>query len=687
MSPVRPRGTRSWLALGVALACLLGLLALLLLLIPTVGTVPNQPPQAVGDSTHTTELGGSVSRPVAELGVQEDSRPLKSNDSPAPVAAGIPVGVIDQEDSPFTVIGRVLDERTDEPVPDLSVALSCGSVLEIVPTRDDGSFSSRKHFPRGTLAASIRDLDLEIARPEREFDPEAAQGEWVLHVRIGPTYPLELEDGSPLALESCVVRLVESARPLGMAGVIVVRGDGLSGEATLEGIPDREWPWQKLRRGRLPWIRYSTVLWLPDQQMTPHLEVELAASGIQAVGSVRSTVGVQPPTRIESITACSELSGEIVLPSDPPVSHFGESGACVLLLPSSEKPRDLDHTPMWHEAWPSSSGSFSFRRVRPGSWRLLAYASDHQVVEQRIELPSGPTKLGAIRLPRCSEDGVVELLATESTSHPLGRILVRLRLSAAGGLARAWLQTLSNSGNTGTSYFNLPAADFDVSEIALFGAPSFRPFETRITAPCQLTELQRVRVEEQSAVVLDVRKANTSAPLQSYEVFLGPRGSVFGQPDPGDTGQWSIVKDAPLQWSVWSEGCAPTFGDESTLMETTEGRVARVVMNPGWGASLLFRAANPATFTSQKWPWGRWEPAASSLLGSLACPPLAGVRVRVGSDPIAVSDKEGEAHITLRDRPSRLVLQCDGWKLLGVEPVLFRRSGISNVNIVWMDRE
>jgi hypothetical protein len=254
--------------------------------------------------------------------------------------------------------------------------------------------------------------------------------------------------------------------------------------------------------------------------------------------------------------------------------------------------------------------------------------------------------------------------------------------------ARAWLEPWSEGAFPKAHFWNLPTADFDLAEISEGRTPFFRPFTMSIKAPHEALDLETVRPKEESDLDFEVRRADTGARVEAFEVSFGPSGSISGRPDPRAGRRWKIAKDAAFTWSVWSSGLAPAFGDEKSLRDTSDGRVARVEMSPGWGVSLLFRAGNPGTFADHPWPWNWYNlPDSAPFLGPLVCPPLKNVRVRVASDQVAVSDEEGEARLALRERPTQLQLLCSGWKLLHVEPALSLVPESAQRYIVWMERE
>ena len=579
--------------------------------------------------------------------------------------------------------GRVVDERTDEAVPALTVSLACERRSERVLTDPQGSFETLEAFPRGHLVVEFSDLGSVLQKLEVDFDPDLASDLGVLGVRIGPTVPLLVE---PADAVPCKARLVERARPSGIAGIIEVRATGLQSGTLLEGTGDREWPWIQVRAGQPPWLRYPKPLSDPDERRPPRVEVRMCGTSSEGVGAIRSTVGVQPHARVVASERYASVSGSFLFSLDDMFqtgpaessSHGDETSAAVLLLPKAGDEKGDQASPIWHERRLDSKGEFLFERVRPGSWQLLAHATNNRIVRQDLEVLPGPTALPPIQMVRAEKEAYFDADWNLVDRDP-SPSCIRLRLSAAGSFAKAWLD------HGTTSFFDLPAAEFEMSVIGLHGSPPFKPFLARVSTPPGNLDLKEVGPSDESDFEFDVRDARTDQPLGGFRVAFGPRGSVFGLPSGDPSGGWRIATDAPFTWSVWCEAYAPAFGDHQDFQVGEETRIARCALTPGWGASLLFRAADPGTFQSDSWPWSSFTfPGADSLVGSIACPPLRGVRVDIGSDTMATSDDEGEARLQLREMPARLTLRCDGWKLVGVQPSWNWRIP---QYVVWMDRE
>src|SRR5258705_6783223 len=134
--------------------------------------------------------------------------------------------------------GRVVDDRTEEPVPELTVTLTRGGRSGNAMTRPDGSFQVAASLPTGKLVVEIADLDTLVGGREQDFASSQTSDLGTIRVRIGPTVPLLVE---PENAKACTARLVESARPSGIAGVIDVRNENLEARTPLEGVGDRDW--------------------------------------------------------------------------------------------------------------------------------------------------------------------------------------------------------------------------------------------------------------------------------------------------------------------------------------------------------------------------------------------------------------------------------------------------------------
>ncbi|HEV8114532.1 MAG TPA: hypothetical protein VGR31_17310 [Planctomycetota bacterium] len=658
----------------------LGGAALLLLYILeswTVATADPDAPTPREQAEHPTFVEPTAVPSELHAASASDSTAAKAtNDSP-------PATVAKETGSPGAHLhGRVVDDRTEEPVPELTVTLSCGGRSEKSTTGIDGGFQAADVLPAGDLVVEIADLDTLVGGLEQKVDSGQTSDLGTIRVRLGPTIPLLVE---PAGAKVCTARLVESARPSGVAGVIDVRNENLEARTTPEGVGDRDWPWMHVRAGTLPWIRYPRIFWIPDDRRLPHVEVRLCESGSEGVGAIASTVGIQPPVKTRPSVEYGAVSGALLLAGNlhwnP--SHAGNPGVSVLLLPPKEGSASSRGTPMWYEARPDSTGAFVFPRVKPGTWRLVAQATDHKVARLDLNVPAGRTELPPIRMVPSESEAFFDLVRPGvDIGNGHGRTAVRLRLAEAGSFARAWL-TIDPP-----EFSDLPAAEFDMTMIGLERLPVFRPFVGRVSTPPEELNLHDVQTSETSKFGFDVRDARTDQRLDGWIVSFGPQGAMLGCTNGSEDGGWRIARDAPLAWSIWKQGYAPAFGDERSFHDSDLGRTARADLTPGWGASLLFRAGDPGSFQADPWPWDGWTfPNAASLVGALAGPPLRDVRVEVaelGADGFATSDEEGEAHLQLGATPSRLTLRCAGWKLLGVQ--LLARADVRQY-VVWMDRE
>jgi hypothetical protein len=611
--------------------------------------------------------------------------------SPSPSAANVaaqakspsPTKPIEQGSTgSHHIRGRILDERTDEAVPELTVTLTRGGRSEIVSTATDGSFQSRTEIGSGLLSFDVADLGARIHHVDVDLGPAIDADLGVLHVKIGPTIPLLVE---PDTSKACTARLVESARPSGLAGVIDVRADELDARRMLQGTGDREWSWVTVRPGDVPWIRYSTIpAWEPDGRRKPRVEVRMCGSGAEGWAPVSSTIGIQPPVKVRPTTQYASVSGTLSTSPEFPysrTSHVDDPGAAVLLLPVKE---DVA-TPIWHEVRPDSKGGFSFSRVKPGPWRLVAHATNCEVVTSDVHIPAGPTELPPIRMKASEKEALFDLglpRSRDGTSNP--RTLVRLRLAAAESFGRAW------TAIDDMKLWSLPNAAFDMTEIVLGGSPTFRPFHARVSAPPGELAVGGVDSPDESDFEFDVHDARTQRRLEGLQFSFGPGGSIYGLPNRAPNGAWRLARDAPIRWGVWREGYAPAFGDERSFSQGEGRMTSRCDLKPGWGVNLLFRAGDPSTFESDPWPWRSWTfPNACALVGAIACSPLRNVRVDVEDKTIASSDEEGEAHVGLDTVPDHLTLRCEGWKMLGVQPddVLSRPRSVIRQYVVWMEPE
>jgi hypothetical protein len=639
---------------------------------------------------------------------------------PAPAespAAAAPSTAEEVRDEPVItrVQGFVVDARTREAVPEIEILLRSGEATDRVRTQADGSFSSTKNFAAGTLSAMLFDDGKNVARFEREHRAGALEIGWQMDVPIGPTYPIQISGAEADDVASWSARIVETIRDPENAGEIEVTVDGLRMAADLEKHPDRNWTWIPLRPGNVPWIRYASVEFEPDASYPLRLELRRDVPALDGTSLVRSTIGIHPVLVVRAIASPLTANLQGAIQTD---EHRSRPEVEVMLLPYDIESGVTIHSNVWDRTTADAMGGYRFRRVRPGDKVLIAFADNHVLERRTLRLFPGENPAPEIRLVRALQDSVQLNLGAAGSSEDDGSrrpglVVVRLRLAETGGAARGWLAyDLVKPGRSvfewRCSVQDLPAAEFELSEIGLYTPPAWKPFEMKVLTPHTRLDLAASDAREAKTFRFDVNGSGTNSPegngarhrrratsfsstaysATPYSVSFGPGGSYLDAGTGGRDRRWTLPADVPLEWAVWSEGCAPQFGTDADFGDGDSGRVAKIELGAGWGAALYLRTGRPSSVPERSRSANEPRLFPPVARGVLTAPPLSQVTVVADREPVATTDVEGAARLSLTKPPHKLLLHCEGWHLTKLERLSLteRPSAIQNY-VGWMERD
>lgn len=687
----KPQASRTRVLLGLSLA-LASVIAILWLTlgedVARVALLPSCAP--IADAAPSTSVS------VAE---DEEPPPSAVPSALASVAPPAPALVDERASKPriTRVKGTVLDARTREPVPEITVVLRCGETSDRVQTAPDGSFESTVEFPAGTLSATLYDANQDVASFERDHKDGALELAWFMDAPIGPTYPIEIAGAELGDAASWKARIVESLRDPESAGEIDVSNDGLRIAADLDKHPDREWSWVPLRDGTTSWIRYPTIEFAPDAAYPLRLELRRDDPAFEADALVRSTVGIHPmiAVRAKPSARCASVEGEVHVDGArvPPDVEL-------LLLPYSFDTGTTVESSTWDEARPEPSGRFRFERVLPGEKLLVAYAPNHSLERTALRVLRGENRAPAIRLVHALQDSVVVSVSAPIAAERRDRasgIAVQLRLVDAGSAGRAWLafgSTPRLSADWTCVFRDLPAAQFELREIGLRAPPSWKPYGATVLAPRDLAPAV-VDADAPKELRFEVHdngsRRGSRRRSSSAVVSFGPGGCFLAPASSLRDRNLMMPADAPLEWTVWRSGCAPRFGTDADFRDVGGARVAVVELDEGWGAQIFFRAgrSNTKTAKAEKTDERSDErsPLSLATYDLLTAPPLAQVSVIADRESAVTSDAQGALRLSMRREPRRLSLRCNGWHLARLQS-LAPKAGLGVESYLgWMERD
>lgn len=535
--------------------------------------------------------------------------PVES-EAPPPLAEPAPVRT--------PLHGRILDARTDEPVPDLAFELDGDAEIggERLVTDAEGRFTSQA--PRAAGPATLDWLDPpddpQYERTELDVaDPRAALE---LRLEIGPTYRLELRGPPEAPRERLAARLATE--------------------------PQRDWarsaPGATLRAPSAdsdfhPWVRLHPERVFGSRSQGPWTLELLSDDGIwSGAASVTSIVGRYPEVVAIELAARASLAGTVRDEQGQPVQQ-----AWMRLLDAAGELR--------REQWHLPEGGYRADGLEPGRWTLEIDSPDHVTYRIDLALPAGTPTVHDVTLTPLEPAGSVRGVVTSATGTWHGEGLVALwGHEGSKSNRRAPLEWRREGGRwiSPFAFDGVPAGTYALEWVSRACLFEVEPSKQLVSVPAEGLEL-RVRDDVETARFrIRARDATTGAELPAFDAWWRPADAWADfrrgvTPDTVLAERWPIGR--ACRWAVRAEGRAPVIGDERDLVREGDALVADVALSPGWGVQFF--------------------------LGDPDGKPLEGVRLALDGVPSDPSDAEGRILVSLPARPHEIRLLTPGLRITG----------------------
>ncbi len=632
----------------LALACLLAVVA-------AAAWKVTQPRDAREGARPAAQPGGSSAdsallTPVEET---ETSRPKESEapqGSPRALRAAVEPDEAATEEEAAYVTGAVVDERTDEPVPDLPLRLldKRWDRVELVLTDAKGRFRSAAPWKPGMIEVRIEDpptTGQRIRRIPHALEPD--EEAWTIRMRIGPTYRLRVHAPAELDGEVYWVHLVER-----------------NGEA------ERRWMPTPLRAGDPSWARWWRVYHNPDPAWTPSIEVHAGVGIWKGEAPVTSTVGVH--SGVLDVVAQRlgvQINGRVV---DATGGPLGGVEVHVLRSDAAAEVVIGDRT--------DDAGEYAFGGYDPGRFRLVFSTGVHPPQEREIVAVPGENRVPDVAMPPASRTGTIEgVVRPMGDERPFGWIALRslgeipvLELEPVFGPVRR-----GEKESRPFAFSEVPVGDYELVVVPADGF-EWEPERMQVTCPSKGIEIVCRNDVATFAPVFHPFDAESGARIEDFEVsFSGPtcwpaevESLDFGQPcNPRAEG-------SRFHWMLFADGYQPRYGNQHAFRGPGEERVVEVRMEAGWGGLLLLRDGDAlAQVNSDEWN--------SSHAVALA-PGVDGVLARVNHEIVGVST-DGFMELSLDEPPDRIEFEHPEWRPIRSSSVL-ERLRRDRVVSLWMTR-
>lgn len=563
------------------------------------------------------------------------------------------------------VAGRVVDEVTREPVPEVDVLLTTESrYTDSVPTDAGGGFVSYGGLPHEEVQAEIyergvrlqRDSWLPFRAPEAvtsEWDPSSPEA-WVIAVPIGPTYTFDLGE-----------------EPIGELGCRLL-GFAESGEVSERGS------WQRLREGLNPWVRFTRPV-RPGSDRRFAVEVGTRDRSRRATVEVESVVGVYPRVLKVELGQTAGLEVQLVDLKGEPVQARAQ------LVPLAGGAGDQRTVASLHRR----RRGLAAEGLEPGPWRLVASVGAQRFTRD-VTIRPGNNDLGKWPVTIVPGELVRGTLSFEPKSWLFDDMNPRVMIHEAATQRLVSHVEVADSkrffARKVEATFESPPLPPGEYTVRVVSAHPWEPDWIRCRPGDGNLEFTRVEtadglhggalfylVDDETGLAVEGGDISLTVdgvqyPCEEVEEFPD-RYAVEGLLRVGALAEWAAV--APGYEPSRGELAIPLMTEDS--FETVEVRLRR-----GWGATFHLRAVEDrVTHLDDE------EDGLALLL-----PPLADVRVVVDGETVGRTDRSGSFGVSRSTEPTRIEFQHPDW-VTARAPGGFRDGQIVGESadvVVWMRR-
>ena len=593
----------------------------------------------------TAVLAADAAVPVGEA--VEPRRRVENASAPRRGAVSLPPAPPEAIPVASVLRGRIIDERTEEGVPALTVVLWVGGGEQVeLRTNGRGWWSTRHAFEHGTMHLVVRDAvgsepPIPIASTERSHNPSAQPEPWIVAVPIGPTIPL-LHPHDASSAPGSSARIVERDPRIADGPFLIVTPTGFEVQGGLrddlawrriavrDGDPHHPW-------GDVPWIRYPRVLREMSEGRIPFVEVDFADLGHTCDAPIPSTVGIQPRTKVRPSAGTCAL--DLVLAPDPTVD--ASTAEAVGLLVRND---GGGTTPRFWNAAAPLDGTLRFHSLEPGEYRAIVLAPGHAIATADATL---------------DEPGISIRTVALTTTHEVGRIEIGTT-SDAGALV--WAARPEAAPFTWASVGHRPGrAWVDGLALGIWTLRVWGREHALVNLPPERAALPLIDARASRAPDRPVRFVAADDPNARVHVSMGPHRGFLAEYSNAQEDPVALPFDEPFMFLAHRVGFEPILGTGAKYRATDDG-VITLDFVPGWGAELFFRAIDDPRTTAAP----RDERIHAAELAVLAAPPIPGVGVGDGTRTVVRADASGRAAVVGPKRLSEVWLDSPGWRPVAI---------------------
>jgi len=618
--------------------------------------------------------------------------------------------------------GRVVDERTDEPVFEVRVTLSHGecALRESIVTDQDGYFQTSIAFPPGELTAAVVDEPpggaVEIGSFTRRHIEEGREPDpWELRVGIGPTFFVTPERWLRFPEGPWTARIVEQGLEGTFAAVLECHSSGFGllragNEATAdedgslakyrraleelgysgrdldpvfaqERPEPREWPAIPLREGSPRWARYPNRLHPPDPTTLPRLALRNASGTWWGEAFLETTVGRHPDVLPIPLRTGGPVVGMVADDRGDPVRDAG-----VMLLPHATEEEVVARS-----ARTSDTGGFHVEDVVAGRYRLLLIPRWHEGAEVAVRVDPGGTVVEPIHVPRIAYAGDIrgELVAESGGGGgiPLVQLIPREATGYHATVAVSRWRGLRSLPKGSFVFRDVPSGVYDVV-VTGYATPrrtasaGWTPPRYRVSPPHDGVRFV-ARADEPPRPHVFRARGPRGFVVPGATVVFGPEGWVQGGYRLGADTAFQICRGASVRWSVVAPGYRPARGTERSFHREDDRYVAEVSLDEGWGATLFLRQALEDRRRSLRGVY-RHDEGAGLVARFTAASPVVSAKVLADGKYVGRTDLEGRIDLSRDTRPERIAIEYPGWRGLAVTDVGLEGVERADVAVVWL---